>query len=285
MRIVLNPAAYIRIDGTSTTTAQIPFAEGLKIPDDKNLVFGTGNDIAIDWVNASSYLSIAGGDLRITSTSELQFRDGDIFIYSNADGELTIQADTQLTLGVAGDIELGDGTLRKMYPNTEAKMDLGDTGHYFNRTYTRELFYSNYASITTTANSTAGNSMRNPFDEDNYSTYTSDAHVTARGITYTSTDGRFTVDDDGVYVITFTLNVLIASSDEMNIEIRDNGVAFYDEDTFVHSSVDPVMRGVTVIRDLTDGDYIEVYAGPADGVDNVIFHAGTTMSIHRIGNT
>lgn len=40
-----------------------------------------------------------------------------------------------LTLGKAGDIILGDGTLRKMYPQTDNKEDLGDATHRFNDSY------------------------------------------------------------------------------------------------------------------------------------------------------
>jgi len=36
-------------DGTQTCTAAIPFAEGLTIPDDKTIVFGTNSDVTIQY--------------------------------------------------------------------------------------------------------------------------------------------------------------------------------------------------------------------------------------------
>ena len=44
-----------------------------------------------------------------------------------------------LTLGKAGDIILGDSTLRKMYPQTDVKIDLGDATHRFNDVYTGQI--------------------------------------------------------------------------------------------------------------------------------------------------
>ena len=63
---------------------------------------------------------------------KLQFRDTGIFIHSNVDGELTVEADTLLTLGVAGDTELGDGTERDIKPNTTLKINLGNVSKQFN---------------------------------------------------------------------------------------------------------------------------------------------------------
>jgi len=63
---------------------------------------------------------------------KITFRDSDIFIHSNADGEMTIEADTQVTIGVAGEIKLGDATQRDMYPATNKKIDLGTNTNKFN---------------------------------------------------------------------------------------------------------------------------------------------------------
>lgn len=58
----------------------------------------------------------------------------DTIIPSTADGDLTVKANGTGTtyIGAAGDIELGDGTLRVMKPNTSAKIDLGDNTNQFN---------------------------------------------------------------------------------------------------------------------------------------------------------
>lgn len=53
---------------------------------------------------------------------------------------ITYDIDTGLlTIGKAGDIILGDSTLRKMYPQTDIKMDLGDSTHRFNDVYTGQI--------------------------------------------------------------------------------------------------------------------------------------------------
>lgn len=83
--------------------------------------------------------SITGNQL-IDAAIQLLFRDSDIKIYSNADGELTIEADVKVTIGVAGDVILGDGTLRVVYPATDEKEDLGKQTNRF-----RNLFLSGVA--------------------------------------------------------------------------------------------------------------------------------------------
>ena len=72
------------------------------------------------------------GNMQVATSDKIYFRDTDIFVHSNADGEATFQADTKVTIGVGGDIELGDGTLRDMFPNTNKKVDLGNVTHKFN---------------------------------------------------------------------------------------------------------------------------------------------------------
>ena len=67
----------------------------------------------------------------VDGSVKLTFRDAQIFIHSNADGELTIEADTKITIGVAGTIDLGDGTLRLIRPQTNEKESLGDASNRF----------------------------------------------------------------------------------------------------------------------------------------------------------
>jgi hypothetical protein len=71
-------------------------------------------------------------NLTMPTNLKTYYRDTDIFIHSNADGYLTIEANTQVIIGVAGNIDLGDSTLRVMRPQTDEKIDLGDTTHRFN---------------------------------------------------------------------------------------------------------------------------------------------------------
>jgi len=56
---------YIRLDGTSTTTAQIPFAQGISVPDNQYVQLGSLGFLYTDGVNFE--FSAAGGDLNLSS--------------------------------------------------------------------------------------------------------------------------------------------------------------------------------------------------------------------------
>lgn len=88
---------YIKLDGTSTTTAEIPFAQGLMLD----------------------------------NTKKIEFFDSNAFINASSSGNLVVQGATSTTIGVAGDTFLGDSTLRTMYGN-DLKMNIGDITHRIN---------------------------------------------------------------------------------------------------------------------------------------------------------
>lgn len=242
------PSSFIRVNGNSTTTAAIPFTEGLSVPTNKTITF----------------------------------RDSALKISSSADGYLEIEADTLLTLGTVGDVEIGDGTLRTMFPQTTLKIDLGKTANVFNELHVKDIYSADYCSVTTTANSTAATTTRDVFDQDTYSAYTSDANVTAKGVTYTSTDGKFTIDNAGIWVITCSVNVMINSTDEVDLEVQVNGSPFYNHDTMIHSSTDPTTLTHSFVKSLAASDYINVLCGSTDGVDSCTFYGGCTFTMHKI---
>jgi len=95
-----------------------------------SLLIITDNTLAVT-IDASQNATFAA-EVDLTSNSKLLFRDTGIFIHSNADGELTIEADSKVIIGVAGTIELGDTTLRVMNPQTNLKIDLGTSSKQFN---------------------------------------------------------------------------------------------------------------------------------------------------------
>ena len=99
---------------------------------DYTLTFaGETNDGLVTWMEDEDYFAFAD-DVLFDTTEKLFFRDTAIFIHSASDGNLLIQADIMVTIGVAGDIELGDSTLRVIRPNTDEKMDLGTSAFRFN---------------------------------------------------------------------------------------------------------------------------------------------------------
>jgi hypothetical protein len=84
--------------------------------------------------------------------------DDDVFLWSNADGEATLQADskvtvdglTQTVIGHDGDIELGSATERAMKPLTDLKVNLGSATKRFNEAYIHELVVQrSVANVTT----------------------------------------------------------------------------------------------------------------------------------------
>ena len=70
--------------------------------------------------------------ITVDAAQKIQFRDTGIFIHSNTNGEMTIEADSKVIIGVAGDIELGDSTERDMFPQTTKKINLGKGANKFN---------------------------------------------------------------------------------------------------------------------------------------------------------
>jgi len=140
---------------------------------------------------------------------------------------------------------------------------------------------SGYLSITTTASSTATALEFDVFDEDNYATYTFDSNVTADGITYTQANGRFTANSDGIYLITVTFILNISSSGLVVLAVKDNGAAFYSHDFYIHSAVDPVIRSISVIRGLSNNDYINVTLD-SSGAGTLSAYDGTTMTISKM---
>lgn len=158
---------YIRKDGTSTTTAAIPFAQGINTAKVTNLttngfVKTTGSSGTLS-VDTSSYVTGPGG-----STTQMQYNNAGAFggtsgyswtgsfaqfaasqgVYFNGgssdyiygDGtNLKIAAANAVVIGNPGDIILGDSTLRTMYPQTDQKIDLGTASFRYNDIYDTRL--------------------------------------------------------------------------------------------------------------------------------------------------
>jgi len=139
-----------------------------------------------------------------------------------------------------------------------------------------------YCSITVTATGNAGTS-RDIFDEDNYTTFTSTNNVAASEITYTSTDGRFTVTNAGVYLIYAEVLMIASASDEYQFDIQVNGASTYSgHDIFTHTAVDVKSSSMMLIKSLSANDYINVIYKSQDGVDTVTPQDGSTMTMYKL---
>lgn len=95
------------------------------------------------------------------------------------------------------------------------------------------------------------------------------------GVNYTNSNGRFEVEQDGIYSIELCLYVQGSGAGTLVLDV--NGVNEYRADTYVHAAVDPVERSVHIIKSLTKDDYINVGSTVA-----VTVTLGTTFTIKRI---
>lgn len=140
-----------------------------------------------------------------------------------------------------------------------------------------------FCSVTSDDTSTASSALYDIFDQDNYpgATLNTTANVTAKNITHTKTNGRFTVGVAGIYEITVTVIPFSISSATFTLEIRDNWVAFFSKACmFTHSALDPTAQSITVIRALSATDYINVLVNGTA----LTMIPGTTMSMHKIAD-
>jgi len=104
-----------------------------------------GSTTQVQYNNAGAFGGISvftfnGTHLLLTTTTKLQFHDTGIFIHASSDGNLLIESDTNATLrgntlttiGVAGDVTMGDSTERDWYAQTAGKINLGKAGNEVN---------------------------------------------------------------------------------------------------------------------------------------------------------
>ena len=146
----------------------------------------------------------------------------------------------------------------------------------------KSFTWSSYLSMTTEIDSKSSIKI-NPFDEDNYViplVPTNNTDMT--GFTYTISNGRFTFNNSGVYQITFNPIMMGSTLDEYKTILYKDGVEFYNHEYFIHSSVGPTERSITLIKDFNAGEYLTVEVASSDAVDTVSLRDGTTLSINRI---
>lgn len=199
--------------------------------------------------------------------------DGGSAVYDVASG-----GDHAFAVNGTEQLRVTDGTFE---PITDNDVDLGTSSKYFKDAYLKgRMYFADYCSVTTTADSTASSAEYSVFDEDNYSAFGSDANVTARNITFTSTDGRFTVTNAGIYVIQVTLLLMGASTTLCDLTVKVDGSDVYDYPAIVHSAVDPPTRTIMIMQDLSASSYVEVYVDGATA--NVTCNAGCTINMWRI---
>jgi len=136
-----------------------------------------------------------------------------------------------------------------------------------------------YISVLSKADTAGSVLAKNPFDEDNYS---SDDFETrsASGITFTPADGKFTVDEPGLYVVAFAGVYSLNSGGTVDITIAVNGTTVVTQGGKIANGPDPLDRTAIAFLELNQGDYIEVFYDMEAGKP-VVAKSGTQISIYR----
>jgi len=270
------------------------------------------------------FYSLAVGTVYLDSTTS----NADFYLRANDGGVmknfLVIDASESLiTIGQAGNIVLGDSTERDMYPQTDIKINLGQSGKRFNNGYLERIYFgasqesditwdsgnswlevdsdlnilgdvtsngvavgsvTDYLSTTSIDTSTASSAEYNIFDQNNYpsATLNTTDNVTQTNIALTKVDGKFTVDNAGLYRIDCTYIIGTSSSARTDCVIKKNGTPVYDHDFLIHSSVDPAPFALSILLSLADDDYLTFHVECLTSATTTI-QPGTTVTITRIG--
>jgi len=167
-------------------------------------------------------------------------------------------------------IQVRKGTTFTVYKLDEDVHVNGDTSGYFGYPY---------ASVLSKANTNGSVLALNPFDEDNYSTDDFETR-SASGITFTPADGKFTVDEPGLYVVAFAGVYSLNSGGTVDITIAVNGTTVVTQSGKIANGPDPLDRTAIAFLELNKGDYIEVFYDMEAGKP-VVVQVGTQISIYR----
>jgi len=121
---------YLRLDGTSTTTAEIPFAQGISLPNDRFVTFGTGNTIGFDTGNdaftidtGSNVISINGQELSVVTVGTTIFSANLFYIQS------------------------ASFFSRSHFPESNNAYDLGSASLYWRNVYIGTQLFSNVSGV------------------------------------------------------------------------------------------------------------------------------------------
>jgi hypothetical protein len=114
--------------GTNLSFAGTTLNASASSPGGSNTQFQYNNSSAF---GGTSGFTWDGTHFTLATNQEARFRASTNRVYSNATGEITIEASTLTNVGVAGDIQLGDGTLRTLLPQTTEKISLGSSANRF----------------------------------------------------------------------------------------------------------------------------------------------------------
>jgi len=120
-----------------------------------------------------------------------------------------------------------------------------------------------------------------PFDTDSYDSANSFDTRTSGGITFTNADGKFTVDEPGLYTIVFAPVFSIANGKTVVTKIKVNGTTQVEGTGKVAQGPDPLDKTTIAFLELNKGDYVEVTVDRSSGSTTFKCDLGTSIAIYR----
>lgn len=296
---------------TGSITAAATIIDSIALEDNETITFGTGSDVTMQF-NSTNFIM---EDANNTSNINFIIKLGDVsgltsFKVTDSAGanQFTVNSDglgflrklgigtTSIDTSAAFEVDSTDGAIlfprmtstqrnaltptsgMMIYSTTNNRIEAYENGVWVDysgvvATDVSYLSTPSFISLRTTVNSSSTSLLFDVFQTANVSILQSNA------ITHTTGDGRFTVDNIGNYLI--QANLIINSSSNVVININVNGSTIQTYNTYVHGSVDPVERTITMIQTLSAGDYINC---TIDGVSTSFIVTGSSMSITSLGN-
>lgn len=138
-----------------------------------------------------------------------------------------------------------------------------------------------YHSEMTTVSSSASALKFDVFDADNYTSFASTQHASS-GVTFTSTDGRFTVAEAGVYRMSVTWVADISFTADVDFSIEQNASQVYVATLNINNNAAPISHKADVILDVAAGDFLNVFVDSST-TSNVTSVKGTAVVLSRVG--
>lgn len=161
--------------------------------------------------------------------------------------------------------------VRNDTPNVPVFTDDAGTDH--------DVVLAAFHSEVVTATSTASAAKFDVFDQDNYGTLTTTQHASS-GVTYTSTDGRFTIARAGTYQISITWVADVSAAADVDFSVEKSASQIYTARVNIPGA--PTSHRADVIVTVSANDYINVFVDSTTA-STVTVGQGTAIAIHRVG--
>lgn len=247
---------------------------------------GVTNDGSYLWEQSEDYFQF-NDDIWLPSAEKILFAATTNYITDNGNA-IHISAPNGIIIGdgqtgvdyqIKIDGEDNDGNI--IWQEDENQFNITENVEITGNLINKWVYEPQYISISTTKNSASTTSSFNPFANSSYTTGITYDNNSDYGINYNITTGKFEIIKSGSYVIDANINLECAGVSLVLFEIKHNEETEWNSTFTVHSSVDPVYRGNTVIHNLEIYDNISV---TIDGVQSCSTHDGTTFNMYKIAN-